>query len=137
MTEMEDPIEIYRRSLSDIPPVHEESPPTIRRMEVWPYPDLTRLWARVETGPFAAYPNLSFTVTDPDGAIVCTLFMVEIRDSYQSITLHLRQPPRPGERYRLEIVLDREDAVLDEKTLDFDLVFKDPAQNTPDQKETP
>lgn len=134
---MDDPIEIFRRSLANIPLVHEDSPPTIRRAEVWPYPDLTRLWARVETGPFAAYPNLSFTVTDPDAAIVCTLFMVEIRESYQSITLHLRQRPRPGERYRLDIVLDRDDVVLDKKTLEFDLVFRDPEQSSPDQKETP
>jgi hypothetical protein len=128
MTEMEDPIEIYRRSLAEIPLVQEDSPPTIRRAEVWPYPDLKRLWARVETGPFAAYPNLSFTVFDPDNTIVCTLFMVEIRESYQSITLHLRQPPRAGQRYRLEISLDRDDTLLDERTLEFDLTFKDPEQ---------
>lgn len=128
MTEMDDPLEIYRRSLADAPQVVETHPPRIERAEVWPYPELERLWARVQVSPFAAFPNLSFTVTDPDGVIVCTMFMVEIREVYQSVTLHLRQPPRPGETYHLLIELSREEAELDARTLDFELVFRDPAQ---------
>ena len=55
-----------------------------------------------------------------------TMFMVEIRDAYQSVTLHLRQPPRPGERYTLEIELTRDEIELDTHRLEFDLVFRDP-----------
>lgn len=126
MTELQDPIEIYRASLASIPAPVETHPPTIERVEVWPYPDLKRLWARVETTPFAAFPDLAFTVSDPDGEIVCTLFMVEIRDAYQAVTLHLRRTPRPGETYRLEIELLRAEAPLDTRTLDFPLVFREP-----------
>lgn len=128
MTQMQDPIEIYRAAMAQIPLREETAPPTIRRAEVWPYPDLRRLWARVETAPFAAYPNLSFTVADPDGAVVCTMFMVEIREPYQSVTLHLRQDPRPGEPYTLTIELERDEQVLDTRTLTFELVFRNPEE---------
>ncbi len=126
MTQMDDPIEIYRKALADIPAVIEEHPPVINRAEVWPYPELDRLWVRVETSRFAAFPNLAFTVLDPDGGRATTLFMVEIRETYQTVTLHLRQAPRPGARYRLEIELSRAEAVLDTRTIEFDLVFRDP-----------
>lgn len=129
MTEIKDPIEIYRESLAALQVPMEAQPPAIRRAEAWPYPDLTRLWARVEITPFATYPNLSFTVADPDGAVVCTMFMVEIREPYQSVTLHLRQPPRPGERYTLTIELERDEQTLDTRTLAFELVFQNPEAN--------
>jgi hypothetical protein len=128
MTKIDDPIEIYRESLASIPTPVEEHPPVIQRAEVWPYPDLVRLWVRTETSPFAAFPNVAFTVTDPDEAVVATMFMVEIREAYQSITLHLRQPPRPGERYHLEIELSRDEAVLDTRLIEFELAFRNPEE---------
>jgi hypothetical protein len=126
MTKIKNPIEIYRESLAAAPAPAEAHPPVIERAEVWPYPDLKRLWVRVQISPFASFPNLAFTVTDPGGEVVCTLFMVEIRESYQSVTLHLRQEPRPGERYRLEIALEREETALDQREIEFDLAFRDP-----------
>lgn len=127
MTQIDDPIEIYRKALAEIPAVVEEHPPVINRAEVWPYPELDRLWVRIETSPFAAFPNLAFTVLDPDGDMVTTMFVVEIRETYQTVTLHLRHAPHPGARYRLEIELSRAEAVLDTRTLEFDLVFRNPA----------
>jgi hypothetical protein len=131
MTEMQDPMEIYRASLEAIPIVEEKSPPTIERAEVWPYPDLMRLWARVQVGPFASYPDLSFRVVDPQGETICTLYMVDIREPYQSITLHLRQAPQPDARYQLEIELTRDDQKLDTRTVEFDLTFRDPQAEKP------
>lgn len=128
MTELQDPIEIYRASLVGLSAQEETEPPTIRRAEAWPYPDLQRLWARIETSPFVAHPNLTLTVRDPDGAVVCTMFMVEIREPYQSVTLHLRQPPRAGERYELMIELERDEQTLDARTVPFDLVFREPKE---------
>lgn len=126
MTKIQDPIEVYRESLASLPAPVEEHPPAIQRAEVWPYPDLGRLWVRLETTPFAAYPNLDFVVCGPDGAVVSTMFMVEIREPYQSVTLHLRQPPRPGERYTLAVELSRDDALLDTREVAFDLIFRNP-----------
>lgn len=126
MTEMQDPMEIYRASLAGMQAPVEEHPPVIVRAEAWPYPDLQRLWVRVEISPFAAHPNLAFAVSDPDGAVVCTMFMVEIREPYQSVTLHLRRPPRAGERYTLTIQLERDEQTLDTRILPFELVFQNP-----------
>jgi hypothetical protein len=126
MTQLRDPVEIYRESLAGIQPHVEARPPKIQRAEVWPYPDLARLWIRLEVSPFAAFPHLAFSAADPDGQIVATMFMVEIREPYQSVTLHLRQPPRPGERYTLEIELSRDEALLDARTVEFELTFREP-----------
>lgn len=126
MTKLTDPIELYREALADAPAQTEDRPPAIERVEVWPYPDLQRLWVRLQTGPFAAFPDLALAVHDPDGQEVCALFMVEIRQPYQSVTLHLRQPPRPGETYRLEIELIRGEATLNRRLVEFALAFREP-----------
>ncbi len=126
MSEFEDPIEIYRQALERAPRPVEEHPPVIQRVEVWPYPELDRLWLRLETSPFAALPNLAFTLFGPDGEVVSNMFVIEARTAYQSLTMHLRQPPRPGERYRLEIELSRDDETLDQRAAEFDLVYREP-----------
>jgi len=130
MTQMQDPMEIYRASLASVPVTVETSPPRIERAEVWPYPDLQRIWARVQVGRFAEFPDLSFRVIDPNGETACTLYMVEIREMYQSITLHLRREPQPDAAYRLQIELIRGDEQLDARNLDFNLTYTEPhAQN--------
>lgn len=125
MTKLTDPTELYREALANAPAATEEQPPTIERAEVWPYPDLKRLWVRVQTGPFAAFPNLALAVRDPDAQEVCALFMVEIRQPYQSVTLHLRQAPRPGQTYRLTIELIRDETTLARHVIEFALVFRE------------
>jgi hypothetical protein len=127
MTELQDPVEVYRQSLANAPSVEELHPPVLERVEVLPYPELSRLWARVQLSPFSTYPNLALTLLDPDGTTVSTLFVVEARQPYQSLTLHLRQPPRAGEQYRLKIELSRDDETLDSQLIPFALVFKEPS----------
>lgn len=131
MTEFKDPKEIYREALERVQQTVEAHPPTIQRAEVWPYPELDRLWVRVETGSFATSPNLTFTLFGPDGAVVSTMFMVEIRNPYQSLTMHLRHTPQPGETYHLEIVLDRDGTTLDTRVIEFPLIYHDPADTKP------
>jgi hypothetical protein len=129
MTQMQDPNEIWRASLSEAPRVVEEHPPVFLRAEAWPYPELDRVWVRLETSPFDAFPNLELLLTDPEGELVSDMFMVEMRETYQSLTLHLRQPPRPGELYRLTLELSRDEQVLDTRELDMELVFRDPKES--------
>jgi hypothetical protein len=42
--------------------------------------------------------------------------------------MHLRRPPLAGKHYTLEIVLSRDDTLLDQRALDFDLVYRDPEE---------
>jgi hypothetical protein len=128
LTEFKDPKEIYREALERRPVVVEEHPPRIERAEAWPYPGLDRLWVRVETSPFATFPNLDFTLLGPEGEVVSSMFMIEIRNPYQSVTMHLRRPPLAGRLYRLEIVLSRDGSLLDQGALEFELVYRDPDQ---------
>jgi len=85
----------------------------------------------VQVSTFATFPSLALTVAGPDGTVACSMFMVEIRDAYQSVTLHLRREPAPGAFYRLEIELLRDDAILDTRAVDFELVFREPDQKAP------
>lgn len=126
MTQMQDPNEIWRASLTDARQRAEEQPPTILRAEAWPYPELDRLWVRLELGPFVAFPNLELILTDPGGEVVSSMFMVEVREAYQSLTMHLRKPPEPSKPYRLTIDLTRDEQLLDSRELDFVLEFRDP-----------
>ncbi len=128
MPEFRDPKEILRESLANLPEMVEPHPPVIQRAEAWPYPELDRVWVRVESSAFVAYPNFGFTLWDPDGQVVATMFIVEARNAYQSLTMHLRRPPRPGQRYRLEIELSRDEQILDTRVLDFDMVYRDPKE---------
>ena len=125
MTNTQDPMEIYRAALENVPVPVETEPPAFRRAEAWPYPDLARLWLRLETSAFAAFPNLEVTVYDPQDRIVSQMFLVEIRQPYQSFTMHLREKPQAGAEYRMEIKLVRDEEVLDARSIPVKLVFRD------------
>jgi hypothetical protein len=126
MTELQDPIEVYRQAIESAPRVVESHSPRFERADVLPYPELTRLWVRVQISPFSTYPNLELSLLDPAGKTVATMFIIEAREPYQSLTLHLRQPPQAGEQYCLQIELSRDGEVLDTREVDFALRFKEP-----------
>ncbi len=109
----------------------EEAPPSIEKIEVYPYPHLTKLWIKMNLTYFKTYPNLELYLYNPDGDLIADMLMVEHRQFYVDVTMHLREDPRPGERYRLEVFLIRDDTILDQKTHEFDLVFVDPETGQP------
>jgi hypothetical protein len=132
MTELQDPVEVYRQALANAPRTVEEHPPVIQRADARPYPELTRIWVRVQISPFSAFPDLAFTLLDPEGNPVSTMFVVEAREVYQSLTLHLRRPPLPDEAYRLVIELTRDGNLLDTRSLNFPLTFQEPPHAYPE-----
>jgi len=133
MTELQDPVDVFRQSLDNLPGTTELHPPLLERVEVRPYPDLSRIWVRVQVSPFATYPNLALTLLGPDGSTVSNLFVVETREPYQSLTLHLRQPPIAGALYQIEIELTRDGRTLDTQRIPFALDFKEPVHDTRDE----
>jgi hypothetical protein len=72
---------------------------------------------------FSAGPNAVITVSDPEGTVVSSMFVVEMRQPYLSVTMYLRQPPQPGDTYTLRIELSREEVELDRRDIDFVLEF--------------
>lgn len=107
-----DPIEFF----------HEEEPPRFLRAQALAYPDLQRVWTRVQITPFAAHPEVEMVVLDPAGQPAAMMTMVDVPYTYVSLTLHLKQP-RSGERYHLLVRLTRDHHLLDQRAVPFDLVF--------------
>ncbi len=109
---------------------YEDSPPRIERVQVLPYPDLKRLWVRVQLTPFGQYPDVDVSILGPDGDVAAEMFVVENRDTYLSLTLHL-SAPMPGARYLARVALQRGHETvetLDTKEHPFDLVFVEPEE---------
>ncbi|MCC7353063.1 MAG: hypothetical protein IT330_04835 [Anaerolineae bacterium] len=107
---------------------YEDSPPRIERVQVLPYPDLKRLWVRIQLTSFAAHPNVEVSVLGPDGEVAAEMFVVENRETYLSLTLHLPAPV-PGARYLARVALQRGHETvetLDMQEYPFDLVFVEP-----------
>ena len=125
---------VHPDRMPDIDLPEEEHPPRIEQVEVYPYPDLTRLWIRMQLSYFKRLPNLELYLYDPEDRLISDMLLVEHRNFYVDVTLHLRSEPRPGERYRLEAFLIRDDEVLDHKVHEFPLVFVDPKTGRPQER---
>ena len=102
--------------------LHEEEPPRFLRAQALPYPDLARVWTRVQLTPFAGHPELEMAILDPDGQPAATMSMVDVQFTYISLTMHLKRP-RPGDHYYLLLRLTRDNTLLDRRAVPFDLVF--------------
>jgi hypothetical protein len=102
--------------------VQEDEPPRFLRAQALPYPDLHRVWTRVQLTPFAGHPELEMSIIDPSGQPTAVMTMVDVQFTYVSLTMHLKGP-RPGEGYHLALRLTRDNALLDQRIVPFDLVF--------------
>ncbi len=102
--------------------VQEDEPPRFLRAQALPYPDLQRVWARVQLTPFDGHPELEMVILDPDGQAVAEMTMVDVQFTYISLTMHLKRP-RPDEAYHLLLRLTRDHTLLDQRSVSFDLVF--------------
>ena len=98
----------------------------VERIAVYPYPDLTRLWVRVQITSFATPVVVTLTCFDPEGREVAGMLLVDWRDPYISLTMHLKKPPRPDEVYQLEVQVERDGDLLASGQHVFPLTFVDP-----------
>ena len=101
---------------------HEDEPPRFLRAQALAYPDLRRVWTRVQLTEFATRPDLDMAILGPDGSEEAAMVMVDVQHTYISLTMHLRQP-QPGETYQLMLRLTRDDQLLDQRAVPFQLVF--------------
>jgi len=99
----------------------------ILQAQLYPFPELDRIWLRIALSPFTRPPNLEAIIRDPGGQVAASMYMVEWRDPHISLTMHLRRPPQPGGRYVAELLLtEKGETLLDRKEVAFDLVFVEP-----------
>jgi hypothetical protein len=102
----------------------ETEPPRFLRGQALPYPDLQRVWTRVQLTEFAGHPELEIVIVGPTGQVEATMVMVDVLFTYVSLTMHLKHA-LPGEIYRLFLRLTRDRWLLDEREIVFPLVFVD------------
>lgn len=103
---------------------HEEEPPRFLRAQALPYPDLKRVWARVQLTEFTDHPTLELAILGPDGEEEAAMVMVDVQHTYISLTMHLRRS-LPGQPYDLLLRLTRDGMLLDQRQVSFSLVFVD------------
>ena len=102
----------------------ESEPPRFVRGQALPYPDLQRVWTRVQLTEFASHPELEMVILGPDGREEAAMVMVDVQFTYISLTMHLKHS-LPGQTYRLLLRLTRDQTLLDQREVSFDLVFVD------------
>lgn len=102
----------------------EAVPPRFLRGQALPYPDLQRVWTRVQLTEFAGHPELEMVILGPSGEVEATMVMIDVQFTYVSLTLHLKHA-LPGETYRLFLRLTRDRWLLDQREIVFPLVFVD------------
>ena len=100
----------------------------VERIAVYPYPDLTRLWVRIQITSFATPVVVQLTCLDQDGREVSDMLLVDWRDPYISLTMHLKKPPVPDATYLLQVLVERDEQVLISHQHEFPLTFVDPDQ---------
>ncbi len=101
----------------------DAGPLRIERMAVQPYPDLARLWVRVQLSPFEQPPNVRLLCLDADGQEAAEMLLVEWREPYISLTMHLKKP-NPDADYVMRAELARDGQLLDTHDFAFRLVFE-------------
>lgn len=102
--------------------LHESEPPRFLRAQALPYPDLKRVWTRVQLTEFVGRPELELAILGPDGAEEAAMVMVDVQHTYVSLTMHLKRVV-PQAPYRLLLRLTRDNLLLDQREVPFDLVF--------------
>jgi hypothetical protein len=119
------PVELSYEDMTRLRVVREPEQVKIEAIDVYPYPDLKRLWVRIALTPFDEKPSLDLEVFAPNGDLVSEMLIVEAMDYSFSVTMHLKSDPEPGKTYflRASLVRGQEEVDLLEKT--FDLVFVD------------
>lgn len=102
----------------------ETEPPRFLRGQALPYPDLQRVWTRVQLTEFAGHPELELAILGPAGRVEAEMVMVDVQFTYISLTMHLKQAA-PGEIYHLLLRLTRDGWLLDQREIVFPLLFVD------------
>ena len=101
----------------------------VERIAVYPYPDLTRLWVRIQLTSFATPVVVQMTCLDQEDVVVSDMLLVDWRDPYISLTMHLKKPPQPDADYTLLVQVERDGQQLTSYRHDFPLTFIDPSQD--------
>ena len=104
-------------------------PLRVRKIVLYPYPDLTRLWFRLQLESMPAEPpNIDIQIWNSDNTENVSVAYVAYDDTFLEATLHL-QDPQPTASYtcttRVSAGKGADLAVLDAVRFEFPLEFRD------------
>jgi hypothetical protein len=104
-------------------PPEDALPPAevrITGLRAEPWPDGQRIRVLLSLTPFLERPNLTASISDPQGEEVAGASIVETMDIQIAFTLHIRADLQPGE-YTITISLEYADlGQVDQRSLKFD-----------------
>ena len=121
----------YRDTMTEISLFDEDEPLLFKRILIYPYPDLKRLWVRVWLpAKQGMEPNIELRLYNPDGSENNSLLLLAQTDARLNNTLHLKEPVLADATYRMEAELSLGFAenlkVVDRRTFDVVLEFRNP-----------
>ncbi len=92
--------------MTEISLFDDDEPLAFKRILIYPYPDLKRLWVRIWLpAKQGAEPNVELRVYNPNGTENNSLVLLAQTDTRLNNTLHLKDPLQPGATYRVEAQL--------------------------------
>jgi hypothetical protein len=117
--------------MTEISLFDEDEPLLFKRILIYPYPDLKRLWVRVWLpAKQGKEPNVELRLYNPDGSENNSLLLLAQTDARLNNTLHLKEPILAGAAYHMEAELSVGFAenleIVDRRTFDVVLEFRNP-----------
>lgn len=109
----------------------QDTPLTVERCVLYPYPDLRRIWTRLwlSAAQDETHPNLELIIYNPDGTENTSVFLMNHAERKVDTTLHLRRP-QPGARYWVAVEMTQGAGVdltkLERKEFEMTLAFRNP-----------
>lgn len=119
----------------EIPLFDADETMAFERIVFYPYPDLSRIWARLWLSlAQGKEPNVEVRIYDPDGIENASVYLMGQTEPKVETTIHLKEP-RPGAIYhvRAELTLGFGDDIefIDAQEFDMLLEFRDPEKPEP------
>ncbi len=127
---MADPRPGVQVALSSIHFIQDSHQPLrVRKIVLYPYPDLTRLWFRLQLEAMPAEPpNIDIQIWNADRTENTSVSYVAYDDTFLDATLHLKEP-QPADCYtcttRVSTGQGADLIVLDAVRFEFPLEFRD------------
>ena len=106
-----------------------DQPLRVRKIVLYPYPDLTRLWFRLQLDALPAeLPNIDIQIWNSDNTENISVSYVAYDDTFLDATLHLKDS-QPADTYtcttRVSTGRGQDLVVLDAVRFEFPLEFRD------------
>ncbi len=115
--------------MSTINLVQSDQPLRVQKIVLYPYPDLTRLWFRLQLVALQEEPpNIEVSIRNADGSRNNSLSFVAYDDVFVDATIHLKEP-QAGDLYvcttEITTGMPPDIEVHDTIHFEFPLVFRD------------